>query len=108
MVAALVPFLQSDDAELRVDTAYVLRGFYSRALQSAAPALLAALADDSAWRVRANAAYALMAIPQSAGTLAAFGKCAADRDERVPAAFPKGRGTIGKAQPDDDRHVMAF
>lgn len=108
MVAALVPFLQSDDAELRADTAYVLRGFYSRALQSAAPALLAALADDSAWRVRANAAYALMAIPQSAGTLAAFGECAADRDERVRAACAKGLGTIAKAQHADDSHVMSL
>jgi HEAT repeat protein len=108
MVAALVPFLKSDDAELRADTAYVLRGFYSRALQPAAPALLAALTDDPAWRVRANAAYALMTIPQSAGMLAAFGKCAADRDERVRAACAKGLGTIAKAQHTDDPHVASL
>ena len=108
MVAALVPFLESGDAELRADTAYVLRGFYSRALQPAAPALLAALTGDPAWRVRANAAYALMTIPQSAGTLAAFGKCAADRDERVRAACAKGLGTIAKAQHADDSYVVSL
>ena len=108
MVAALLPLLKSDDAELRADTAYVLRGFYSRALQPATPALLAALTDDPAWRVRANAAYALMTIPQSAGMLAAFGKCAADRDERVRAACAKGLGTIAKAQHTDDPHVVSL
>lgn len=108
MVAALVPFLQSDDAELRADTAYVLRGFYSRALQPAAPALLAALADDPAWRVRANAAYALITIPRSPGALAAFGKCTADRDGRVRAACAKGLGTVAKAQHAVDSHVMSL
>jgi HEAT repeat protein len=108
MVAALVPFLESDDAELRADTAYVLRGFHSRALQSAAPALLAAVNHDPAWRVRANAAYALMTIPETGGTLAAFGKCAADADARVRAACAKGLGAVARARQggDNDNDVI--
>jgi HEAT repeat protein len=106
MVAALAPFLESDDAELRADTAYVLRGFHSRALQSAAPALLAAVNHDPAWRVRANAAYALMTIPETGGTLAAFGKCAADADARVRAACAKGLGTAAKARQGGDNDVI--
>ncbi|HKZ09281.1 MAG TPA: HEAT repeat domain-containing protein [Rhodanobacteraceae bacterium] len=108
MVAALVPFLKSSDAELRADTAYVLRGFYSRALEQAVPALLPALNGDPAWRVRANAAYALMTIPEGAGTLTAFGKCTTDRDERVRAACAKGLGTIAKAQHAGGSHVISL
>lgn len=108
MVAALLPFLQSNDADLRADTAYMLRQFYRRALESAAPALIAALTDDPAWRVRANAAYALMALPDNAGTLAAFGKCATDRDERVRAACAEGLGTLAKAQRAGDNRVVSL
>lgn len=108
MVAALLPLLEGDDAELRADTAYLLRGFYSSALQQATPALLVALTEDPAWRVRANAAYALMTIPKSAGLLAVLGKCTADRDERVRAACAKGLGTVAKAQHAGDSHVISL
>jgi HEAT repeat protein len=107
MVAALVPFLKSDDADLRADTAYMLRNFYSRALQQAVPALIGALASDPSWRVRANAAYAVMTLPENADVLAAFGKCVADRDERVRAACAKGLGAAAKAQ-HADRQVASL
>ena len=108
MVAALAPFLKSGDAELRADTAYVFGRFHGSALQPAIPALVAALTDDPAWRVRANAAYALTAVPESAGALGAFEKCTADRDERVRAACAKGLGTVAKAQHAGDSHVMSL
>jgi len=108
VVAALLPFLRSDDAELRADTAYLLRRFHSDALQSAAPALLGALASDPAWRVRANAAYALMTLPENAGVLPAFGKCASDRDERVRAACAMGVATVARTRHAVDEHVLSL
>jgi HEAT repeat protein len=108
MVAALVPLLKSGDAELRADTAYVLRGFYSGALQPAIPELIVGLTDDPAWRVRANAAYALMTVPEGAGMLATFGKCATDRDERVRAACTMGLGIIAKAQNAGDSRAISL
>lgn len=107
MVAALLPLLESGDADLRADTAYMLRKFYRRALEPAAPALIAALTGDQAWRVRANAAYALMALPDNANVLAAFGKCAADPDDRVRAACAKGLGALAKAQHVADGNVVS-
>lgn len=106
-VAALVPFLKSSDADLRADTAYVFGRFHSSALQPAIPGLVIALTGDPAWRVRANAAYALMTVPKSAGALAVFEKCTSDRDERVRAACAKGLGIIAKAQHAGDARVMS-
>jgi HEAT repeat protein len=108
VVAALVPLLKSDDADLRADTAYMLRNFYSRALEPAAPALLGALASDPAWRVRANAAYALMTLPENADVLPAFGQCATDRDERVRAACAKGLATVARTRHAVDKHVLSL
>lgn len=107
MVAALLPFLKSGDAGLRADTAYVLRNFYSRALEPAAPALIGALASDPSWRVRANAAYALMTLSDDTAALAAFSKCAADRDDRVRAACAKGLGMVAQAQHADGKDVAS-
>jgi HEAT repeat protein len=106
MVAALMPLLKSNDAELRADTAYMLRNFNSRVLEPAAPALVDALASDPAWRVRANAAYALMTLPENANARAAFSKCATDRDDRVRAACVKGLSTTARKGHDSDKNVL--
>ncbi|HEY9112015.1 MAG TPA: HEAT repeat domain-containing protein [Rhodanobacteraceae bacterium] len=108
MVAALVPLLKSDDADLRADTVYMLRNFYNRALEPATPALLGALASDPAWRVRANAAYALMTLPENAGVLPAFGQCATDRDERVRAACAMGLATVARTRHAVDKHLLSL
>ena len=107
-VAALMPLLKSNDAELRADTAYMLRNFNSRVLESAAPALFDALASDPAWRVRANAAYALMTLPENANAPAAFSKCATDRDDQVRAACAKGLSIIARKRHDSDKNVLSL
>lgn len=107
MVAALLPLVRSNDAELRADTLFTLATFDSDSLGAAAPALIEALGHDTNWRARANAAYTLIKLPNTQGAVATFSTCARDPDSRVRTICAKGLGAAAAAQHAGDVKVLS-
>lgn len=105
---ALLPLLKSGDAELRADTLFVLAAFDGDALAGTAPALTNAAIHDANWRARANAAFALIKLPDTQGAVATFSACAHDPDSRVRTLCAKGLGTAAAAQHAGDAKVLSL